>query len=134
MQMLRKGRKIHQWCHKITTGPQKGFSKNKIASRTDHHWLRILMLSNCANQTCVDRRSHKLNFVSCTTSPFGLGSFLDSIEHDFINFIRIWSLRRERHNKIAWLDKHLTSKPVMVSCGLNFHKKQLYYLLKTPQR
>ena len=25
----------------------------------------------------------KLNFVSCTTSRFELGSFLDSIEHDF---------------------------------------------------
>ena len=25
-----------------------------------------------------------LRYVSCTTSLFGLGSFLDSIEHDFI--------------------------------------------------
>ena len=32
----------------------------------------------------VEQEIFKLNFVSCTTSLFGLGSFLDSIEHDFI--------------------------------------------------
>ena len=32
----------------------------------------------------LNRRFFKLNFVSCTTSLFGFGSFLDSIEHDFI--------------------------------------------------
>ena len=38
-------------------------------------------------QRVLNRRLFQSNFVSCTTSLFVLGSFLDPIEH---NFIRIW--------------------------------------------
>ena len=32
----------------------------------------------------LNRIFFKLNFVSCANALFGIGSFLDSIEHDFI--------------------------------------------------
>ena len=31
---------------------------------------------------------------------------------------------------LAQLDKNQTSKPVMVSCEFNYHRRQLYFLLK----
>ena len=34
------------------------------------------------------------------------------------------------HDRLAQLDKHQTSKPVMVSCEFNSHRRQLYFLLK----
>ena len=40
------------------------------------------------------------------------------------------SLRLARHNRLAQLDKHQTSKPVMVSCEYNSHLRQLIFLLK----
>ena len=41
--------------------------------------LQVWCLSNGAKQTCVEWDIFKLNFVLCTTSLFGLWSFLDSI-------------------------------------------------------
>ena len=38
-----------------------------------------------------------MNFISCTTSFFGLGSFLESIEHDFIKVLKIQTDRFRRH-------------------------------------
>ena len=35
-----------------------------------------------------------------------------------------------RHNKLAQLDKHQTSKPVLISCEFNSHWRQLQFLLK----
>ena len=75
----------------------------------------------------LNRRFFKLNFVSCTISLFGLGWFLDSIEHDFI---RSEILRLARHDRLAYLDKYQFSEPVMVSCEFNSHCRQFYLLLK----
>ena len=59
-----------------------------IKLTTDHHWFRSLTLIQlCQPDICVMNR----NFVSCTTSLFGLGSFLDSVEHDFT---RIWTYHK----------------------------------------
>ena len=55
-----------------------------IKLTTDQHWFRSLMLIQLCQPDVLNRRFFKLNFVSGTTSLFGLGSFLDSIEHDFI--------------------------------------------------
>ena len=37
----------------------------------------------------LNRRFFNLNFVSCTSSLFELGSFLDSIEHDYISVFEV---------------------------------------------
>ena len=57
------------------------------------NWTQSLVYKSDAYPTVLrrhvlNRNRRSLNFVSCTTSLFGLGSFLDSIEHDFI---RIWT-------------------------------------------
>ena len=54
----------------------------------------------------LNRRFFKLNFVSCTSSLFGLGSFLDAIKHDFI---RSESMKLARHDRSEHLDKHQTN-------------------------
>ena len=49
----------------------------------------IYCLSNCAKQTCVGKGISELNLARHTTSLFGLGSFLQSIEHDIIKLSKI---------------------------------------------
>ena len=53
-------------------------------------WITTLMLStNCASQVCVGQKICEASFVSCTTSHFGLSSFLESIEYDFTKAMKI---------------------------------------------
>ena len=78
--------------YKFDQGVLKVFSQKnclqwKLNSQLTSTGLEDWCLFNCANQTCVEERFFKLNFVSCITSLFGLGSFLYSIWHDFT---RIW--------------------------------------------
>ena len=40
--------------------------------------------TDCARQESVEKEISEVNFVSCITSDFGLGSIQESIEHDFI--------------------------------------------------
>ena len=58
----------------------KGFQKKlrvppvRIELTSGHSGLEVWCLSNCSNQTYVYLEIFKLNFVSCITSLFGLGS------------------------------------------------------------
>ena len=65
-------------------------SDHTLCSRMLTDWLFFLSVCEQFNVLWshpVLQYPYWLNFVSCTTSPFGLGSVLDLIEHDFI---RIW--------------------------------------------
>ena len=81
--------------------------------------------STVLSRHVLNRRFSKLNFISYTTSLFGLESFLDSIQHEGSE-----SLGLARHDRLAYLDKYQTSKAVMVSSEFNSHWRQLYFLLK----
>ena len=65
--------------------------------------VEVRCLIHSANQTCC-KEDLQLNFVACTTSLFGLsGSFLDSIENDFVRSDRIGLAR---HDRLAEWDEH----------------------------
>ena len=49
----------------------------------------------------LNRRFFKLNFASCTTSLFGLGSFLDLIEYDFIRIENLKLSMKMKNEKTA---------------------------------
>ena len=71
-------------------GFQNVWAKNKVASSgtwthsTDHYWIRRQMLIQLYQPDMCYLRDLKLKFVSCTISHFGLGSFIESIKHDFM--------------------------------------------------
>ena len=44
----------------------------------------VLYSTDCTSLVCVGQKISEVGFVSCTTSHFGLWSFLESEEHDFI--------------------------------------------------
>ena len=81
--------------YKIDIRVLKVSVKNKItfSGNWTHNWTWLVYKSDAyptvLSKHVLNRRCFKLNFVSCTTSLFGLESFLASIEHDFIN-IKIW--------------------------------------------
>ena len=52
--------------------------------------------TDCARQESVGREISEVSFVSCTTLHFGLSSFLELIEHDFIKAFMIHT-----HNQIV---------------------------------
>ena len=74
-------------------GFRKVSEKNKIDSSGNwaYSWPSLVQKFDAypvvPTRHVLNKRFLKLNFVSCTTSLFGFGSFPDSIEHDFI---RIW--------------------------------------------
>ena len=53
------------------------------------HPLIFVCLGDCAKQTWVGQSISKVNFVSCITWHIGLGSFLESIEADFVKNLKI---------------------------------------------
>ena len=59
---------------------------------------------------------------------FGLGSFLEPMEHDFV---RVWKSKPYNYGKLAQLDEHQTSKPVSVRYEFNSHWWQLYIFDET---
>ena len=77
--------------YKLTLMVLKSFSKNINLSQVGielttltTNGLEARCLFHSATHTCVELKILKLNFVSCSISLFGLRSFLDSIEQDFI--------------------------------------------------
>ena len=66
------------------------FVKNCISGVWTHNLLIItLMLYQLNSAAIVKQKISEANFVSCTTSHFGLLSLLESIEHDFIKTLMI---------------------------------------------
>ena len=52
-------------------------------------WCLLQCLTDWAKQTFIAQEISELNFVSCTTALYGLGSFQESIEHNFIKLSKI---------------------------------------------
>ena len=101
-------KKIWQICQKFT-------GKNKINSTKNcPQWALNPgpiddYSTDCASLVCVGQKISEVSFVSCTTSHFGLWSFLDTTEHDFIKVMKIqaecWlsSVGRDWHDDPAVL-------------------------------
>ena len=68
-----------------TTSYEFCFERNPYWLITPNRMTGIWCLSNCVNQTIVEKQILELNFVSCNTSL--LGPFPDSIDHQSV---RVW--------------------------------------------
>ena len=69
-------------------------------------------LSNCAKQTCVGQKISELNFISYPLHFMDLGSFLGSIEHDFIKLSKI---RTDNHMfTVSKTSEQITRGPAWV--------------------
>ena len=63
--------------------------QNKLSTKIEGLFVCTVIPANCAKQTCVGCETSELNFVSCTTALFGLGSFLESKEHEFMKLSKV---------------------------------------------
>ena len=92
----------HQGLSKSTK--YKVESTGNQTHNTNHIWIRRQMpIPLCHSDLCwIEDPYVELCFIHHFHSKIGLGSFLDSIEHDFI---RVWKSETDKEWQIGWVGK-----------------------------